>query len=24
MSRNQRFTFDGGAATYIGTALLAF
>jgi uncharacterized membrane protein YjgN (DUF898 family) len=24
MVRNQRFTFDGGAATYIGTALLGF
>jgi uncharacterized membrane protein YjgN (DUF898 family) len=24
MTRNGRFTFDGGAATYVGTALLGF
>jgi len=24
MARSGRFTFDGGAATYVGTALLAF
>lgn len=24
MSRNTRFTFDGGAATYLGTGLLGF